>query len=314
MRWLERNAWLFARIENTAIHVRTSAIRNTAVQLATCDTRMERRLLHISSMHRDHALVACTIFKETVMTRLGAPGKHVRPTIGLFAAVVVLATAQDANAQAARKPAKKPTTTSKAAAAKAAAAKAAAAKAAATPMRFVIGATGNEARYRVREQLVGVDLPNDAVGKTGQVTGIILAYPDGRIVRDSSRVVVNLTGLKSDKDRRDGFLQRRTLETEKYPTVEFVPTAIRGVIGGLPASGSATFELLGDITVHGVTRPTVWQVSARAEGRDVAGTATTAFTFKDVGLEQPRVPVVLSVADTIKLEYDFRFVRDTVKP
>ena len=49
--------------------------------------------------------------------------------------------------------------------------------------------------------------------------------------------------------------------------------------------------------------------TARAEGQDVAGTATTAFTFKDAGLDQPKVPVVLSVADTIKLEYDFRFVR-----
>src|SRR5690349_14555275 len=30
------------------------------------------------------------------------------------------------------------------------------------PIRFTIGATGNEARYRVREQLMGKDLPNDA--------------------------------------------------------------------------------------------------------------------------------------------------------
>ena len=46
---------------------------------------------------------------------------------------------------------------------------------------------------------------------------------------------------------------------------------------------------------------------ARAE---VVGTAATAFTFKDFGLEQPRVPVVLSVADTIRLEYDFRLMPD----
>jgi hypothetical protein len=52
-------------------------------------------------------------------------------------------------------------------------------------------------------------------------------------------------------------------------------------------------------------------VTARGEGKDVVGTAATAFTFKDFGLEQPRVPVVLSVADTIRLEYDFHFVPDT---
>jgi polyisoprenoid-binding protein YceI len=182
------------------------------------------------------------------------------------------------------------------------------------PIRFTLASTGNEARYRVREQLMGANLPNDAIGKTADITGTILAYPDGRIVSDSSRIIVNITTLKSDKDRRDGFIQRRTLETDKFPTVVFVPTSVRGVAGGLPASGAATFELLGDLTVHGVTRPSVWQVTAHTEGQDVAGMATTAFTFKDMGLDQPRVPVVLSVADTIKLEYSFHFARATAKP
>ncbi|MEO8563207.1 MAG: YceI family protein [bacterium] len=234
-----------------------------------------------------------------------------RRMIGLLAIVVASAAARDAGAQASAKKA----ALAKSSAAKTAAARnAATAKVAATPIRFVIGQTGNEARYRVREQLMGANLPNDATGKTAEITGSILAYPDGRIVKDSSRIIVNLKNLKSDKDRRDGFLQRRTLETEKFPTVELVPTAIRGFNGTLPASGTATFELLGDLTVHGVTRPTVWQVTAHQEGEDVAGTATTAFTFKDISLDQPKVPVVLSVADTIKLEYDFRFAREAAKP
>ena len=182
------------------------------------------------------------------------------------------------------------------------------------PVRFLVVPTGNEARYRVREQLAGVNLPNDAVGTTTQIAGSILAYADGRIVRDSSRIVVTITSLKSDKDRRDGYVQRRTMETDKYPTVEFVPSSVRGFTGPLPASGPVTFELLGDLTVHGNTRPAAWKVTAHADGQDVAGTATTAFTFRDIGLEQPRVPVVLSVADTIKLEYDFRVARAPAKP
>jgi hypothetical protein len=39
------------------------------------------------------------------------------------------------------------------------------------------------------------------------------------------------------------------------------------------------------------------------------GKALTAFTFKDFEIDQPKVPVVLSVADTIKLELDFSLVR-----
>jgi polyisoprenoid-binding protein YceI len=225
----------------------------------------------------------------------GVPGAPVRRAAALLAIAALIATpagAQSARAARAKTSAKQTASTKPA-----------------EPIRFVVAPAGNEARYRVREQLMGASLPNDAVGVTNGITGTILAYPDGRIVKDSSRIVVDVRLLKSDKSRRDGFLQRRTLETEKYPTVELVPTEIRGFDGKLPASGPVTFQLVGDLTVHGVTRPTVWNVTARADGQDVGGTATTAFTFKDVDLDQPRVPVVLSVADTIKLEYEFRMKR-----
>ena len=76
----------------------------------------------------------------------------------------------------------------------------------------------------------------------------------------------------------------------------------------LPTTGSRTFQLTGDLTVHGVTHPTTWTVNATFNGTDISGTAATAFTFADFGLTQPRVPIVLSVADTIHLEYDFHFV------
>lgn len=223
-----------------------------------------------------------------------------RRAIGLLTLAVATLVARDANAQTAKKTAKAKATSAKTAAKPAA------------PIRFVVSAAGNEARYRVREQLMGANLPNDAIGVTKSITGTILAYPDGRIVKDSSKLVIHLDSLKSDKDRRDGFLRGRTLETAKYPTVELIPTEIRGFDGKLPASGAASFQLLGDLVIKGVPHPTVWNVTARAEGQDVAGTATTAFTFKDANLDQPRLPFILSVADTIKLEYDFRFARTPV--
>jgi polyisoprenoid-binding protein YceI len=173
--------------------------------------------------------------------------------------------------------------------------------------RYVVAPTGNEARYRVREQLVGFDLPNDAVGVTKDVTGKIVVGRDGKIVRDSSRIVVQVSGLKSDKTRRDGYIQHNTLETAKYPQVQLVPTAFDGLADPIPTGTTKEFAVIGDLTVHGVTHPTIWHVTAHSDGADLVGSAETAFTFKDFGLDQPRVPVLLSVADTIKLEYDFRF-------
>jgi polyisoprenoid-binding protein YceI len=194
-----------------------------------------------------------------------------------------------------------------------AAAKPAAKPAAPTRLAFIVAPEGNEARYRVREQLVGVDLPNDAIGVTKDITGRIVVLTDGSVIRDSSKIVVNLTNLKSDRDRRDGFIKRRTLETEKFPTVELVPTSLVGILGNPPASGTKTFDVVGALTIRGVARPTTWNVTAKFDQGAVTGTATTKFTFADAGMEQPRVPVVLSVADTIKLEYDFRLVPDTTK-
>ena len=180
-------------------------------------------------------------------------------------------------------------------------------------VRYMVAPAGNEARYRVREQLAGFDLPKDAIGATKNVTGRVVIGADGKVVKDSSKVTIQLSDLKSDQGRRDNYLRRSTLETEKFPNAELVPVALEGLLMPIEPGSSQTFIVRGDLTVHGVTRPTTWQVTARGEGKDVVGTAATAFTFKDFALEQPRVPVVLSVADTIRLEYDFRFVPDTAR-
>jgi polyisoprenoid-binding protein YceI len=176
------------------------------------------------------------------------------------------------------------------------------------PVRYLVAPSGNEARYRVREQLMHHDLPNDAVGKTTAITGGISLSASGAIDTAASKISIDVTSLRSDQERRDGYVQHRTLETAQYPTVVFVPTSMIGAHIPL-ASGKQSFDVAGMLTVHGVTRPTVWHVKAQGSGSDVTGSGWTQFTFADVQLAQPRVSVLLSVADTIKLEYDFHLVR-----
>src|SRR5689334_12484045 len=127
-------------------------------------------------------------------------------------------------------------------------------------LQLVVAPEGNEVRYRVREQLAGFDLPNDAIGATSQVTGGITFDATGRIVPASSKFVVKVGTLESDKDRRDGYVRNRILETNQFPTVELTPTALQGLTLPVPTSGSKTFQVVGDLTVHGVTKPTTWQV------------------------------------------------------
>ena len=176
-------------------------------------------------------------------------------------------------------------------------------------LRFVLAPTGNAARYRVRERLVGHDLPNDAVGETKNLIGAIEFDSKGKVIPQSSKFVLDAGTFVSDQNRRDGFVRGRLLEADEYPSVVLVPTDVSGVSLPLPTSGTLPFEMTANLTIHGVTRPTNWKGSAKFQDGRVMGSAATAFTFDDIQMEQPRVPVLLSVADTIRLEIDFDLVR-----
>lgn len=174
-------------------------------------------------------------------------------------------------------------------------------------LHLVPAPEGNEVRFKVKEQLAVLTLPNDAVGVTNRITGAIV-LEDGKVVPAESRFSVALDSLKSDRERRDGYIKRRTLETARFPTADLSVRDLPGLPWPLPASGPMTFQIVGDLTVHGVTRPATWQVTAEAKDGGYTGLATTRVKFEDFGMEQPRVAIVLSVEDDIGLEYQFHLV------
>lgn len=169
----------------------------------------------------------------------------------------------------------------------------------------------SEARYRVREQLAGVSLPSDAVGKTNAISGQIVGKMDGTIVSDQSKIVVDVRTLKSDQGMRDGFIQQTPLQTRQYPNVTFVVTSAPGLPLTPPASGPVTFQLIGNLTVRDVTKPVTWDATCQLTNGQTEGmcNATTTFTFADFKLEQPRVGRVISIEDNIKLEVDLDLMR-----
>lgn len=166
---------------------------------------------------------------------------------------------------------------------------------------------GTSASYRVREQLAGIDFPSDAVGQSEAVTGAVVFSKDGSIDPSKSKLTFDLRTLKSDQAMRDGFIQRRTLETDQYPSVEFVPKSIKNMPN--PLDGQVGFQLTGDMTVHGTTAPVTWQGIATVDNNSgiVAGRATTEFKFETFGLTPPQVARVMKVNDDINLEVTFRF-------
>jgi polyisoprenoid-binding protein YceI len=170
---------------------------------------------------------------------------------------------------------------------------------------------GSKLRYRVREQLAGISFPNDAVGETDSLKGSILIKADGTIDATQSKLTADLRTFKSDQERRDGYLQQRTLETEKFPMAEFVAKKAEGLPHPLPMGQQAQvgFKLIGDLTLHGVTKEIVWQLVATLPEAKVSGAARTSFPFETFSLTKPSLARLLSVDDTINLEIEFRATR-----
>jgi polyisoprenoid-binding protein YceI len=178
------------------------------------------------------------------------------------------------------------------------------------PVKLEI-AEGTTARYKVREQLAGISFPSDAVGTTQSVTGTVVLNPDGSIDASKSKLTVDLRTLKSDQQMRDGYIQGRTLETEKFPMLEFVPRRAVGLSAPLPAGMQAQsgFQLVGDMTLHGVTNEVTWNVVATFGNEVVGGRATTTLQFDTFKLTKPSLARLLSVDDKIELEIEFRTKR-----
>jgi polyisoprenoid-binding protein YceI len=168
---------------------------------------------------------------------------------------------------------------------------------------------GTRAAYRVTEQFVGINFPSDASGATETVAGSLRLNADGSIDSAQSKLTIDLRTLKSDQDMRDNFLRTRTLETEKFPMVEFVPRRIQGVPSPLPVQGQAGFQLIGDMTVHGTTSEVTWNGIVTFSAQQLAGRATTNFDFAKFGLTKPAIGRLMSVDDKIILELEFRMKR-----
>lgn len=177
--------------------------------------------------------------------------------------------------------------------------------AAGTPPVFTL-TDGSIARYKVEEVLARTGF-KVATGETEAVAGQVVFDADGGISADASRIAVQAATLRTDSDRRDGYVRNRTLQTDIYPEVVFIPQSIDWQDpppGEL--RGTQDFTITGDLTVKDQTRTVTWDATAEFnDDGSVTGFASVQFTFDDFGMDKPSVAVVLSVEDEILLELDF---------
>jgi polyisoprenoid-binding protein YceI len=165
---------------------------------------------------------------------------------------------------------------------------------AATDGRWVaIAAPPTAVGYRVREKLVGVPAPHDAVGRTSAVHGT-LEVRDGRL--EELSLDVDLSTLQSDRSERDQVLRDEGPQFSRYPRGRFV---LRGGAGRSPATG--------ELTLHGVTRrvDVPFVVAAHGDRLEVVG--AFRIRFADYGFAPPSRPIVtIDPAGTIEFRIRFR--------
>lgn len=175
--------------------------------------------------------------------------------------------------------------------------------------RFEAVPGASEARYRVREQFVNVSFPVDAVGSTRSIEGVVLFDEEGRVLPEASSLRIDLSTLRSDQSRRDHFVRSNTLQTQRYPAALFAPVEVSGLPHPIPVEGAAEITVAGDLTIRDVTRRVEWTGTAHFRPDGMRVEANTTVTFAQFLLEKPRVGMILSLADEIRLEAEIDFRR-----
>jgi polyisoprenoid-binding protein YceI len=110
---------------------------------------------------------------------------------------------------------------------------------------------------------------------------------------------------------RDAHLKSPAfLDVEKYPTLKFASQRVESL-------DEERFRLIGELTLHGVTRPVTLEVEDNGRGRDPWGgervgfTARTSIDRKDFGLEWNQVLEAggLLVGTRIDIELDVQAIK-----
>ncbi|MGH2551390.1 MAG: YceI family protein [Thermomicrobiales bacterium] len=168
-----------------------------------------------------------------------------------------------------------------------------------TSALYSIVSDQSEARYEAEEEFVGQGA-NTAIGTTNAFIGQIGLDANGAPLV-CSRFDVDLRTLVSDDSRRDNKLYEETLETGEFPLATFILTSVEGLNGGLVDGQETSVTLVGNLTLHGVTKLVAWSGTVKLDGDTLTGSAELSFNIADFDMVEPSSPQVLSIDDTIKL-------------
>ena len=120
-------------------------------------------------------------------------------------------------------------------------------------------------------------------GRFSGITGAVEGDPED-LTAARVHLEIDLATVDTRQPERDNHLRSADFfDVEKYPTMTFTSRRIT-------RTGTNTYDVAGDLTIHGITKDVVCQVTYEGQGKDPWGgiragyTAATTLNRKDFGL------------------------------
>jgi polyisoprenoid-binding protein YceI len=175
----------------------------------------------------------------------------------------------------------------------------------ATTTTWTIDPTHTEVGFAVRHLMIST-----VRGRFGAVSGSV-TLDEQNPQSSKLDVTIDTTSIDTRQEQRDGHLRSPDFfDVAQFPTMRFVSKKIEGDIRD-------EFKVFGDLTIRGVTKPVVLEVTAEGQGMDPWGNQRAGFSAKgkinrgDFGLTWNQLLEAggVAVSDEVKLSIDVELVR-----
>jgi hypothetical protein len=143
---------------------------------------------------------------------------------------------------------------------------------------FVVG-EGSEATFTVNEKLSSLPLPNDAVMRTGGVTGEI------DLSAGTASLVIDLRSLRSDSTRRDRYIRNQLFPSQ--PSATITVSKFPDIPEEFAEGESFIATVMETVNVNGTDAEIEFEIESRLDPDRLLVLVTGDFTWADFGISAP---------------------------
>ena len=168
---------------------------------------------------------------------------------------------------------------------------------------FRIDPNRSVARYEAFEEFLDATV-GSPVGETSAIAGDILIEPGSPEAGRFGTIIVNVESLVSDSRMRDSRLRKDYLESASYPEVEMRFARFLELPESFEQDEGYSLRLEGELTVKGITAPTIWDATFEFDDGHLRASATTEVLMSTYGVGPISIAGLLKTRDEVGLSID----------